>query len=94
MFHVLEHLADPYKTLRNLRQNSHAETRLVIEVPVIEKGFTNDLNGFLSIQHATHFSFNSLKLIMERAGWQILRWRDHALQWLPHRHQTGDGQSG
>ena len=72
MFHVLEHLADPYKTLRNLRRNSHAETRLIIEVPVIEKGFTNDLNGFLSIQHSTHFSFNSLKLIMQRAGWQIL----------------------
>jgi len=72
MFHVLEHLADPYKTLRNLRQNSHAETRLIIEVPVIENGFSNDLNGFLTIQHSTHFSFNSLKLIMERAGWQIL----------------------
>ena len=72
MFHVLEHLADPYKTLRNLRQNSHAETRLVIEVPVIEKGFTNDLNGFFSVHHSTHFSFHSLKRIMERAGWQIL----------------------
>ena len=72
MFHVLEHLADPYKTLRNLRQNSHAETRLIIEVPVIEKGFTNDLNGFFSVHHSTHFSFNSLKLVMERAGWKIL----------------------
>ncbi len=72
MFHVLEHLADPYKTLRNLRRNSHAETRLIIEVPVIEKGFTNDLNGFFSVHHSTHFSFNSLKLVMERAGWQIL----------------------
>lgn len=72
MFHVLEHLADPCKVLKNLRSNSHSQTRLVVEVPVIEKGFTNDLNGFLSIQHMTHFSLHSLGLVMKRAGWEVL----------------------
>lgn len=46
MFHVLEHLANPYAVLKHLRLMSHAETRLVVEVPIIEFGKTNDINGF------------------------------------------------
>jgi len=72
MFHVLEHLFDPGEVLRNLRRNSHSQTRLVVEVPIIEKGFTNDLNGFFSIQHMTHFSLNSLTVLVELAGWQVV----------------------
>lgn len=72
MFHVLEHLYDPHKVLRNLHINAHRETRLVVEVPILEKGYTNDINGFFSIQHQTHFSLNSLSQIMRRAGWKIV----------------------
>lgn len=71
MFHVLEHLANPFEVLSHLRSISHDETRLVVEVPVIEFGKTNDINGFLSAQHMTHFSAHSLGELMARSGWEI-----------------------
>ncbi|MGE4543788.1 MAG: class I SAM-dependent methyltransferase [Pedobacter sp.] len=71
MFHVLEHLPDPLSTLKNLRNQSNEKTRLVVEVPILEKGFTNDINGFFSVQHMTHFSRASLSNILQRAGWVI-----------------------
>lgn len=72
MFHVLEHLANPYQVLRHLSLISHPCTRLVIEVPVLEYGKTNDINGFFSVQHMTHFSTNSLMTLLRRAGWGVL----------------------
>jgi hypothetical protein len=73
MFHVLEHLKNPLDTLKNILNSSHKETRLIIEVPILENGFTNDINGFFSSQHLTHFSRDSLKLFFELSGWKILR---------------------
>lgn len=71
MFHVLEHLPDPMATLTNLRCQASDKTRLVVEVPILEKGFTNDINGFFSAQHMTHFSRQSLLNILTRSGWGI-----------------------
>jgi SAM-dependent methyltransferase len=72
MFHVLEHLENPYEVIRHLRSISHDETRFIIEVPVLEYGNTNDINGFFSIQHMTHFSIHSLSALVSRAGWSII----------------------
>lgn len=72
MFHVLEHLPRPVAVLRHLRRLAHASTRLVIEVPVLERGMTNDINGFFSVQHMTHFSRASLALALAQGGWQPL----------------------
>jgi hypothetical protein len=71
MFHVLEHLPRPVPILRNLRSMAHPETRLVVEVPVLENGVTNDINGFFSVQHMTHFSRASLQNCLASAGWKI-----------------------
>ncbi len=71
MFHVLEHLPDPVATLRNLRAVSRAGTHLVVEVPILENGMTNDVNGFFSALHMTHFSRQSLANSLNRAGWVI-----------------------
>jgi SAM-dependent methyltransferase len=71
MFHVLEHLPRPVAVLRNLRSMAHPETRLVVEVPVLENGLTNDINGFFSVQHMTHFSRTSLQNCLAWAGWKI-----------------------
>ena len=73
MFHVLEHLKNPLKVLNNILNSAHPKTYLLIEVPVLENGFTNDINGFFSAQHLTHFSRNSLKNFFKKAGWNILR---------------------
>lgn len=72
MFHVLEHLADPISVLKKLKTISKNSTNLIIEVPVLEQGKTNDINGFFSIQHATHFSKNSLKNCLTKSGWRII----------------------
>ena len=53
MFHVLEHLPSPRSVLENLRAISKPDTRLLIEVPIVERGSTNDVNGFLSVYHLT-----------------------------------------
>jgi len=71
MFHVLEHLPRPVEALKKLRSISHDETYLIIEVPIIENGLTNDINGFFSIHHITHFSRRSLTNCINKAGWVI-----------------------
>ncbi len=72
MFHVLEHLANPFEVLSHLRSISHLKTQLIVEVPVLECGKTNDINGFFSIQHMTHFTIHSLGELITRAGWGVL----------------------
>lgn len=74
MFHVLEHLPQPVAVLENLRANAHDATRLVVEVPILEKGSTNDINGFFSVQHTTHFSRASLRNALGVAGWAVEEW--------------------
>jgi ubiquinone/menaquinone biosynthesis C-methylase UbiE len=71
MFHVLEHLPRPVESLRKLRSVAHENTHLIIEVPILENGLTNDINGFFSIQHMTHFSRTSLTNCITKAGWVI-----------------------
>lgn len=74
MFHVLEHLPSPLGVLRNLRKIAQSSTQLVVEVPILENGITNDINGFFSVQHMTHFSRRSLTNCLLRSGWKIEEW--------------------
>jgi SAM-dependent methyltransferase len=70
-FHVLEHLPSPGGVLQNLRAMASAGTRLLVEVPILELGATNDVCGFFSAWHMTHFSQASLENLVEASGWQI-----------------------
>jgi SAM-dependent methyltransferase len=72
LFHVLEHLPEPAAVLSRLHAIAAPEARLVVEVPVLEYGDTNDINGFFSVQHITHFSRNTLTGLLNIAGWKIL----------------------
>jgi hypothetical protein len=72
MYHVLEHVANPLDVLRHLRTVANALTSLVVEVPILEFGDTNDIGGFFSVQHMTHFSHDSLTSLVHRAGWEII----------------------
>jgi 2-polyprenyl-3-methyl-5-hydroxy-6-metoxy-1,4-benzoquinol methylase len=76
MFHVLEHLSRPTAVMRNLRLISNSGTCLIVEVPLLENGFTNDINGFFSAMHMTHFSRSSLKNCLSRTGWKIIEWHE------------------
>ncbi len=71
MYHVLEHLSEPVRVLERLRKISHSNTKIIIEVPVIDNGNTNDIHGFFTVQHATHFSKASLSNCLRVAGWEI-----------------------
>jgi len=76
MFHVLEHLPRPVAVLRRLRRLARPGARLVVEVPILEKGHTNDVNGFFSLQHMTHFSRATLRACLARAGWGVVEWAE------------------
>lgn len=71
MFHVLEHLPRPVEVLKKLRSISNPDTKLIVEVPILEDGKTNDINGFFSVQHMTHFTRSSLSQCLSLAGWKI-----------------------
>ncbi|NCA21610.1 MAG: class I SAM-dependent methyltransferase [Crocinitomicaceae bacterium] len=72
MHHVLEHLNNPMEVLQNLRKNSDSKTKLIVEIPVIENYIGEDINGFFSIQHQTHFTKLSLANLFTIAGWKII----------------------
>jgi hypothetical protein len=78
MFHVLEHLPRPLSVLANLRKTSDSSTNLVVEVPILENSATDDINGFFSVQHMTHFSRSSLRNCLNQAGWHIIDWDEQA----------------
>lgn len=70
MFHVLEHLPRPAEVLRRVRAVAAPDAALVVEVPILENGGTNDINGFFSVQHLTHFSRHTLEAVLQAGGWQ------------------------
>jgi len=72
MFHVLEHLPSPRGVLDHLASVSTPETRLLVEVPILEGGSTKDINGFFSVHHLTHFSRGSLENLLDASGWHIV----------------------
>lgn len=74
MFHVLEHLPHPVPILARLRGAAHAGSRLVVEVPVMEGRPSNDVVGFFSPHHTTHFSRRSLANCLARGGWRVSEW--------------------
>jgi SAM-dependent methyltransferase len=76
MFHVLEHLPRPVAVLARLRALARPCTRLVVEVPILERGATADVNGFFSVQHTTHFSRGSLANCLAAGGWRPLEWQE------------------
>lgn len=71
MFHVLEHLPRPVEVLKKLRSIASPATKLIVEVPILENGKTNDINGFFSVQHMTHFTRSSLESCLSLGGWNI-----------------------
>lgn len=74
MFHVLEHLPRPVDALRRLAALAAPGGRLVVEVPVAENGATNDISGFFSVYHVTHFTRAGLRLALHAAGWSVEEW--------------------
>jgi len=74
MFHVLEHVADPARTLRNLKDRLTDDGLLVIEVPNIEswgfRWFGKGWRGLDLPRHVTHFSPQTLTGLLRRTGFE------------------------
>jgi len=79
--HVLEHLADPIGTLKQLGDLLKPGTgRLYIDVPDAEEYSTiNDLH----LAHIYHFSERTLRSLVEKAGFTVLRVEKHAPPFHP-----------
>src|ERR1044072_9069159 len=74
MFHVLEHVPMPLQELKLLRSLAQPYTKLLIDVPVMELEVTNpcnDLVGFFTVQHLTHFSKTTLGTMLAASGWAV-----------------------
>ncbi len=74
LFHFLEHVQDPIGLLSRLRRTASGLTRLVVEVPVLDRAIEvqgSDISGFFSIAHRTHFSRKTLNAVLSATGWRI-----------------------
>jgi len=74
MFHVLEHLANPLRVLRQLNSRLSEEGLLIVEVPDIKSWgfrlFGKRWRGLDLPRHITHFSLDTLTTLFDRAGFE------------------------
>ncbi len=74
LFHLLEHVTHPRQFLTHIRNATGKETRLVVEVPILDRAIEiqgRDLCGFFSIPHRSHFSRHSVERMLLHCGWEI-----------------------
>lgn len=72
---LFEHILSPHSFLIKLKLISEKDTTLILGVPVIPKIVSllklNKFRGALASSHINFFTEKSLKLTVERAGWEI-----------------------
>ena len=73
---VLEHLPDPRESIRQVRQSLNVGGLCFIQVPGLQSlrylGYRNDLLRYLQIAHLTHFTKESLALLLESEGLKVV----------------------
>lgn len=68
LVHALEHFVDPYDTLVSLRKNLTGDGILFIQIPNVR----DNPFDLLIADHVLHFTPDTLRLIVERAGYEVL----------------------
>ena len=74
--HVVEHLLDPNEELAYLKNITHKNSILYIEVPGIlnlKKPYKHDFLRYLQNAHTYHFSMNSLKNLLHKNGFEVIK---------------------
>jgi len=73
MSHVLEHLLDPIRTLKRIREIMHPMGWLLIEVPGTGNllKYDMDFTKTLQLAHVYYFSQDTLRKLLQRAGFSI-----------------------
>jgi SAM-dependent methyltransferase len=77
-FHVLEHLHDPLAALMRMRSWLKPGGRMVIEVPNVYQPYGLLQDNFFQNAHLTNFSESTLRVLLVRAGYSVLRTLDRA----------------
>ncbi len=75
-FHVLEHLHDPLAALLRMRSWLKPGGRMVIEVPNVYQPYGLLEENFFQNAHLTNFSRSTLRVLLLRAGYSVLRTLD------------------
>ncbi|MCX7970264.1 MAG: class I SAM-dependent methyltransferase [Negativicutes bacterium] len=75
LVHVLEHLIDPAGLLRNLYNQSPENSRLYVEVPLLDTALARDIIGFAVMHHLHHFSQAGIKALLAACGWRPEIWQ-------------------
>jgi len=74
LFHVLEHMADPIKFLKNIFKSLSAKGIFICEVPNVDEKLLNvcsDYNDFYWIRaHLNYFNQQGLRFCFDRAGYK------------------------
>lgn len=88
MFHVLEHIYDPYKALVSIRCILRENGLVVIEVPNILKPFRNLDSYFLRYVHLFNFSPLTLKGLLIKSGFDVVYESDGGSVWSSPQNIT------
>ena len=70
ILNVLEHVYDPVRFLRDLKEHLTDEGHIILSVPDVYK-ILLDTNAWFSGAHIFHFSFETLKKVVIKAGYEI-----------------------
>jgi 2-polyprenyl-3-methyl-5-hydroxy-6-metoxy-1,4-benzoquinol methylase len=97
MWHYLEHDYQPQQHLKQLLNFSHAQTRLIIEVPNFDsytrKKFGKHWSGYHTPRHTALYSPKNMELMLKNSGWkveQILTYgtlNPYTLHWMSRMEQ-------
>lgn len=99
MWHYLEHDYQPQLHLNQLLNYSHANTRLIVEVPnfnsYTRKKFGKHWSGYHTPRHTALYSPNNIELMLKNSGWkvdQILTYgtlNPYTLDWMSRMERKG-----
>ena len=75
MWHYLEHDYQPQQHLKQLLNYSHADTRLIVEVPnfnsYTRKKFGKHWSGYHTPRHTALYSPKNIELMLKNRGWKV-----------------------